>query len=196
VAAIVSMLRAVNVGGRNKIKMEALRALYESLKLREVQTYVQSGNVVFKTDELDLVQLAKKIENGIERTFGFRSDVVLRTSSDLREVIAKNPFAKRRDVEPNKLHVHFLASDPGPQGRSDVLKIKTDPEELCIYGRELYIYCPNGMGQSKLSWAAVNKALKLPGTARNWNSVTKLLEMAETLEAGTKIAGAKQSSTK
>jgi uncharacterized protein (DUF1697 family) len=191
-AAIVSMLRAVNVGGHNKIKMDALRSLYESLKLREPQSYVQSGNVVFKTDERDLVRLTKKIENGIERTFGFRPDVVLRTSSDLRDVVAKNPFAKRRDIEPGKLQVHFLAGDPGAEARANVLKLKTDPEELCIYGRELYIYFLNGMGKSKLSWAAVNKALKTPGTCRNWNTVTKLLEMAESLEAGDGMVGSKK----
>jgi len=191
-AAIVSMLRAVNVGGHNKIKMDALRALYESLKLREPQSYIQSGNVVFKTDERDLARLTKKIENAIEQTFGFRPDVVLRTTSDLRDVIAKNPFAKRRDIEPGKLQVHFLASDPGAEARANVLKIKTDPEELCLHGRELYIYFLNGMGKSKLSWAAVNKALKTPGTCRNWNTVTKLLEMAESLEAGTKIVGKKK----
>ena len=88
--------------------------------------------------------------------------------------------------------MHFLASDPGAEGRANVLKIKTDPEELCIYGREVYIYFPNGMGKSKLSWAAVNKALKTPGTCRNWNTVTKLLEIAESLEADTKIAGKKK----
>jgi uncharacterized protein (DUF1697 family) len=181
-AAIISMLRAVNVGGHNKIKMEALRALYESLNLREAQSYVQSGNVVFKTNERDLVRLTKKIESAIEWAFGFRPDVVLRTSSDLRDVVAKNPFAKRRDIEPGKLQVHFLAGDPGAEARANVLKLKTDPEELCIYGRELYIYFLNGMGKSRLSWAAVNKALKTPGTCRNWNTVTKLLEMAESLE--------------
>jgi uncharacterized protein (DUF1697 family) len=191
-AAIVSMLRAVNVGGHNKIKMDALRSLYESLKLREPQSYVQSGNVVFKTDERDLVRLTKKIENGIEQTFGFRPDVVLRTSSDLRDVVAKNPFAKRRDIEPGKLQVHFLAGDPGAEARANVLKLKTDPEELRIYGRELYIYFLNGMGKSKLSWAAVNKALKTPGTCRNWNTVTKLLEMAESLEAGDGMVGSKK----
>ncbi len=191
-AAIVSMLRAVNVGGHNKIKMDALRALYESLKLRDAQTYVQSGNVVFKSDERDLPRLTKKIENAIEQSFGFRPDVVLRTSSELREVMAKNPFAKRRDIEPGKLQVHFLAGDPGAEARANVLKIKADPEELHIYGRELYIYFLNGMGKSKLSWAAVNKALKTPGTARNWNTVTKLLEMAESLEADSKIVGKKK----
>ena len=177
------MLRGVNVGGNNMIKMDALRALYESLKLQDPQTYVQSGNVVFRTDERDLVLLARRVENGIERRFHFRPDVIVRTTSELRDAIARNPFAMRRGIEPGKLLVTFLAGDPAVEAREKVLKIKTDPEELSISGRELYIYYPNGMGRSKLSWIAVANALKTSGTGRNWNSVTKLLEIAEKLEA-------------
>ncbi len=180
---IISMLRAVNVGGHNKIKMDALRTLYESLKLRDAQTYVQSGNVIFRTKEPDLTSLGRRIQNGIERKFGFRPDVILRTASELRDVIARNPFAKRRGIEPSKLLVTFLAEDPGAEARDKVRSIKADPEELRIEGRELYIYFPNGIGRSKLSLAAIERALKTPGTGRNWNSVTKMLEMAEKLEA-------------
>jgi uncharacterized protein (DUF1697 family) len=181
-AVIISMLRGVNVGGHNKIKMDALRALYESLKLRDAQTYVQSGNVVFRTDEQDVSRLTKRIEDGIERKFGFRPDVVLRTAEEMKDVVARNPFAKRRGIEPNKLLVTFFASDPGAEAREKVLQIKCDPEELRIEGRELYIYFPNGIGRSKLSLAALEKTLKTPGTGRNWNSVTKMLEMTEKLE--------------
>src|SRR5260370_37898439 len=99
---IISMLRGVNVGGHNKIKMEALRALYESLRLRDAQTYVQSGNVIFRTDERDVSRLAKRIEDGIERQFGFRPNVILRTAAEVEEVIARNPFAKRRGIWPSK----------------------------------------------------------------------------------------------
>src|SRR5947208_7796047 len=106
---IISMLRGVNVGGHNKIKMDALRALYESLKLRDAQTYVQSGNVIFKTDERDIARLAKLIEDGIARKFGFRPDVILRTAAEMRDVVARNPFAKRRGIEPGKVPVSFLA---------------------------------------------------------------------------------------
>jgi uncharacterized protein (DUF1697 family) len=180
---IISMLRGVNVGGHNKIKMEALRALYESLKLRDAQTYVQSGNVIFRTDELDIARLAKRIEDGIERKFGLRPDVILRTAAEMREVIAKNPFAKRRGIAPGKLLVSFLASDPGDEGREMVRQMKCDPEEMRIEGREIYIYFPNGAGRSKLNWAGLGKMLKTQGTGRNWNSVTKMLEMAEGLEA-------------
>jgi uncharacterized protein (DUF1697 family) len=182
-AVIVSMLRGVNVGGHHLIKMDALRALYESLKLRDPQTHLQSGNVVFRTNERDLVLLARRIENAIERTFHFRPDVIVRTTSELRDAIARNPFAARRGIEPAKLLVTFLATDPSPEAREKVLKIKTDPEALSISGRELYIYYPAGMGRSKLSWMAIVSALKTTGTGRNWNSVTKLLEIAERLEA-------------
>ena len=102
-ALIVSMLRGVNFGGHNKIKMDALRALCESLKLRDAQTYVQSGNAILRTDERDIARLAKRIEDGIEKKFGFRPDVILRTAEEMREVIARNPFAKRRGIEPSKL---------------------------------------------------------------------------------------------
>jgi uncharacterized protein (DUF1697 family) len=180
---VISMLRGVNVGGHNKIKMDALRALYESMKLREAQTYVQSGNVIFRTDERDIARLAKRIEDGIERKLRFRTDVILRTATEMREVVARNPFAKRRGIEPSKLLVSFLASDPGEEAREKVRQMKCDPEELRIEEREMYIYFPNGIGRSKLSLGALEKTLKTPGTGRNWNSVTKMLEMAEKLEA-------------
>ena len=182
-AVLISMLRGVNVGGHHNVKMDALRALYESLKLRDPHTYVQSGNVIFRTKERDLLVLTKRVQDAIQRRFGFRPDVIVRTSSELRDVIARNPFAKRRDIHPSRLLVTFLASNPGPEAREKVLKIKTDPEELRIDGRELYTYYPNGMARPKLSWAVIEKMLKTSGTGRNWNTVTKLLEIAEALEA-------------
>ena len=180
---IVSMLRGVNLGSHNRIKMDALRTLYAPLKLREPQTYVQSGNVIFKTEEEDLARLTQRIQNGIRRTFGFRPDVIVRTSSEMRDVIAKNPFANRRDIEPSKLLVTFLAGDPGLEARDALLKIKTDPEELRIDCRELYIYFPHGMARPKLSWPVIERILKTPGTGRNWNSVTNMCKIAEKLEA-------------
>ena len=182
-AVIVSMLRGVNLGPHNRVKMEALRALYESLKLREPQSYVQSGNVIFKTDERDLIKLTKRIEGAIEKKFGFQSDVVLRSTAELRDAIARNPFAKRRGIEPSKLLVTFLAGDPGEEARVKVRAIQCTPDEVFIDGQEVYIYFPNGVARPKLSWPTIPKILKVPGTARNWNSVTKMLEIAEKMEA-------------
>src|SRR5215813_10186898 len=176
---VISMLRGVNVGGHNKIKMAALRALYESLKFEDVATFIQSGNVVFRTKERDMAKASNRIGDGIEKAFGFRPGVILRTAEEMREVIARNPFAARNDIEPGKLLVLFLDGLPDAECRKNVLTVKVDREELRVDGRELYIYFPDGMGRSKLSTAAVERALKVSGTGRNWNSVLKLMEMAE-----------------
>jgi len=176
------MLRGVNLGPHNRIKMDALRAVYQSLKLRDVQTYVQSGNVVFRSDEKDLAKLGRRIEDAIERAFGFRPAVILRTTAEMREAVARNPFAGRGDIEPNRLLVTFLAAAPTAEAREKVLQIKADPEELGIAGRELYIYYANGLARPKLPWIQIAEMLGTSGTGRNWNSVTRLLEMAEALE--------------
>lgn len=181
-AAIISMLRGVNVVGHNLVKMDALRALYVSIGLRDPQTYVQSGNVVFRTEERNLARLAKRIEDAIERKLGFRPEVVVRTGSDLRDVIARNPFARRTGIDPSKLLINFLAEAPDPAMREAILSIKAANEEVRIDGRELYIYFPDGMGRSK-AWHAIARALKNSGTGRNLNTVRKLLEMAEKLDA-------------
>lgn len=101
----------------------------------------------------------------------------------MRDAITRNPFAVRRGIDPSKLLITFLAADPGQEARDKVLSIKTDPEELRIHGREVYIYFPNGMARPKISWVAIQKMLKVSGTGRNWSSVTKLLELAEKLES-------------
>jgi uncharacterized protein (DUF1697 family) len=178
---MICLLRGVNVGGHKKVPMEVLRNLCTSLKHCDVQTYVQSGNVVFRTKEKDPLPLAKKLEKAIEQQFGFRSDVIVRTPSDLRAVVARNPFAKRSDIEPGKLLVTFLPKVPETEMQEAVRKIKANPEEMYLTGRELYVYYPNGMGRSKVS-GLIDKVLQKGGTARNWNTVTKLLEMAEKLE--------------
>jgi len=176
------MLRGVNLGKR-RMKMDALRALCESLGLRDVQTFVQSGNVVFRSEQKNLGTLTKKIESAVEREFGFHSDVILRSASEVRDTIARNPFAKRSGIEPGKCLVWFLVSDPGEEIRKQVRAVKTEPEELRIEGREVYMYFPNGMARPKMKWAAIEKILAVRGTGRNWNTSRKLLEMAEKLEA-------------
>ena len=175
------MLRGVNVGGHNKVKMDALRDLCASLKLRGACTHLQSGNVVFHAPERSVATLGAKLEREIERAFGFHSDVILRTPAEMKRIISKNPFAGRPALEPAKLLVYFLARDPGAEARAKMLKIETGSEELHAGERELYIYFTDGMARPKLSLAAVDRALKTPATGRNWNTVTKLLEIAENL---------------
>ena len=181
---LISMLRGVNVGPHKRIKMDALCAICKSLKLENPRTYVQSGNVIFKTKESDVVTLAGRIQKAIERKAGFSCDVILRTIEEFRSAIAANPFSSRRGIDPGKLLVTFLGAEPASEALATVKALSDKhPEELHLIGRELYIYFPNGAGKSKLPWSSVEKLLKVTGTARNWNSVTKMLKIAEEMEA-------------
>ena len=173
------MLRGVNVGGHNMIKMDALKAICVSLKLKDPQTYVQSGNVIFSSGEKDLVKLAGRLQDAIEKSHGFRPPVVLRTVAEMKEVVARNPFARRSGIEPGRLIVNFLADHPAKDAREKALAIKIGPEEMHLIGREAYIYFPNGQGRSRFPSPAIERALGTSWTGRNWNSVTKMLEIAE-----------------
>jgi len=179
---LISLLRGVNVGGHHKVKMEELRALYESLGFEDVRTHINSGNVVFKSAERDLAGLRLRIERAIEKAWGFHADVILRTHSDLKGVIARNPFAGRRDIEPSKLAIHFLVAAPSADARERVRAIEA-AEEFHLDGRELFIYYVNGMARPSVSQAQLEKIVGGSGTSRNWNTVRKLVEMAEAGEA-------------
>jgi uncharacterized protein (DUF1697 family) len=176
----IAMLRGVNVGGHQKLNMAALKTLCTGLGLQDVQTYIQSGNIVFRADGGEA--LAHRLEDGIERSFGFRPAVVIRTAAELRKVIAKNPFADRAGIDPSRLLVVFLANAPARQAKEQVLALRCEPEELRMHGRELYIYYPDGMARPKIPLVRIEKLLRCASTGRNWNTVNKLLGMAEMLE--------------
>ncbi len=179
----IALLRGVNLVSHNRIKMDVLRSVCESIKLRDVQTYIQSGNIVFRTKETNTAKLAARIEAR------HRSRIRVPSASNSAHHIAMEgghraqPFAARSGIEPGRLLVHFLAGDPGHEAREKVRAIPPAPEELHIFERELYIHFPNGMARPKLSMPAIERALKVTGSGRNWNSVLKLLEMAERLES-------------
>ena len=180
----ISLLRGINVGGHKRIKMAELRALYESLGLAGAQTLLQTGNVVFKSDIDDPAQVCKLIEDGIEQQFGFHSQIILRTPDELRGVIERNPLFARSAFDPKKLLVMFLADIPALNAIDDLIEAHTGPESIDIDGREAYLYYPDGMGRSKLSNVLVEKKLGVAGTGRNWNTVTRLNELAEDFEVG------------
>jgi len=176
-AVVIGLLRGVNVGGHCKISMQELRSICVSLGLRDPQTYIQSGNVVFGATTRDVAKLADRLESAIEKQLGFRPKVILRTADDLRKIVGRAPFGERPDFNPAKLAVLFLADSPPAEVRSKVLAIKVGPEEIQSEGRELFIYFPDGMGRSKFP-PVLDRTLKMPATARNWNTVNKLLAMA------------------
>jgi uncharacterized protein (DUF1697 family) len=178
----ISMLRGVNVGAHNRIKMDALRSVYEALQLEGPRTYVQSGNVIFRAEEKNVERLAAKIQDAIEKTFKFRPAIILRTVDELRQAIAATPFSSRRNLHPGKILVTFLADHPPSEAAAKLATLKSYPEEIHLIGRELYIYFPDGAGRSKLPWSQVEKLLKVNGTARNWNSVMAMYQLGAEME--------------
>lgn len=177
--AFVSLFRGINVGGHHKVPMNELKRVHEALGLRDVVSYIQSGNVVFTSDDKDVAQLQTQIEDAFENKFGFHVEVIIRTSAELQDIIAKNPLQNQHSNEPNWVAVMFLATYPDTTAQEELLKSYAGPEELSIIGKELYIYYPNGIGRSKLSHSFIEKKLKTGGTARNWNTVLKLQELTQ-----------------
>ena len=177
-----ALLRGINVGGNKIIKMDVLKQLCESLGLSGAQTLLQSGNVVFQSTEKDREKLARRIERGIEKKFGFEARVVVRSSGDLQRVIQKNPFGVGKSRNPSLLHVMFLDAKPQAQAFADLRSFYKGPEEMHLVGEELYIYYCNGAGKSKLTNDLIQRKLQVTGTARNWNTVEKLLKLAGNLQ--------------
>ena len=170
---MIAFLRGVNVGGKNRIKMEELGAVCEGMGLSDVRTYIQSGNIVFGAGARFR---GAQLEDEIERVFGFRPCVITRTAAELRAVVEGNPI---HGAKPNQLLVFFLSGRPGGDAVEKVRQMGIEPEEIHILGAEMYIHFPFGQGVSKLPMARVEKTLGVTGTGRNWNSVMALLAMAE-----------------
>lgn len=174
--AFVSLFRGINVGGR-VVKMNELKALHESSGLKDILTYIQSGNVVFTCDDMDAAQLQQQIEDSFAAKFGFCSAVMVRSAAELSEIIEQSPFQGHTDKAPNWIIVMFLAAQP-EEGALEALRAAYHgPEEIVLIGKELYLYYPDGIGRSKLTNNLIEKKLKTAGTARNWNTVLQLQKM-------------------
>ncbi len=177
--AFVSLFRGINVGGHQKIRMDELKDVHEALGFKDVSPYIQTGSVVFTSDDADVVRLRRHIEEGFENKFGFHVEVFVRTSAELREIIEKNPFQSQPGKESKWIVVLFLAERPGDTAQQDLLKTYAGPEEFFITGKEMYIYYTNGIGRSKLSLNLIEKKLKTVGTARNWNTILQLQKLLQ-----------------
>jgi len=173
----VALLAGINIGGKTTVPMAELRAVFAGLGYREVQTYIQSGNVVFEEGSGNEDRVLGAIRPALSARFGWDIQVVLRTGPELDAVLAGNPFRDRQD-DPTKLLVTFLSAEPAPD-RAARLRQPPPGEtgELTLVGREVYIHAPDGYGKSKLSNAYLAKALGLVATTRNWKSVAKLHEL-------------------
>ncbi len=180
-AAYIAMLRGVNVAGHNTIKMEVLRGLCQGLGFQNVETYVQSGNIVFQAATENPAGLSKRIGETILQSCGFDTPIIVRTSKEMRNVIANNSFLKEKGVDSSKLHVTFL-SETAQRGLVKKLEtLATSPDRFHAASHEIYLYCPGGYGKTKLSNSAVEKALSVRATTRNWKTTNTLFEMVSKL---------------
>jgi len=167
----IALLRGINVGGKNRIAMPALREMAIGLGYTEVATYIQSGNLIV-TSPAASDEIAAELRRAIAATMGVAVPVATRTATEWSGVIAANPFPVGPD-EGKQLHVVFLAE---PAGDSYDGIAATPPEQYAVSGREVYLWLPNGIGRSKLAAAIAHHGE--PGTVRNWNTVLELAEMA------------------
>lgn len=183
-AVFVSFLRGINVGGNKTIRMAALKAAYEALGLNGVKTLLNSGNVVFEAGEEHRAKLTRTLEDVIEKEFGFRPVVVVRSAAELTKILAKNPYPEMAKNDPTHLLVMTLDSKPKAGAKDRLSEAHSGPEEIEIAGEDVYLAYPKGIGTSKLTNALLEKHLGVAGTARNWNTLTKLLAIAEALIEG------------
>jgi uncharacterized protein (DUF1697 family) len=172
----VALLRGINVSGRRKVSMADLRTLFGDLGSEDVTTYVQSGNVVFRS-RADSGELIDAIRTGIGRALGLDVTVLLRTKAELARIVAANPFVSE-GREATKLHVTFLAGAPARERVRALEPKRGGADEFRVVGREVYLHCPNGYGRTKLDNAYFEKQLDVAATTRNWKTVTKLAELA------------------
>jgi uncharacterized protein (DUF1697 family) len=174
----IALLRGINVGGHKIIKMDQLRKAFEQLGLVDVATYVQSGNVVFKSPERASEDLSRKIEEMVLRRFSMPVPVIVRTAEEIGKVSGSNPFLKESGIDLSTLHVTFLSHVPQKAALKGLNAIAAGPDQFYCRGQEIYLLCPKGYGGTKLSIATFEKILEVGATTRNWNTVNKLWEMA------------------
>jgi uncharacterized protein (DUF1697 family) len=175
----IAMLRGINVSGSKPVKMETLRASLTHLGLAEVKTYIQSGNVVFTAAPGSTASLVGRIKQRILQDFGFDVPVLLRSAKEVEKIVRQNPLLNLPGIDHARLHVTFLADEPPAKAFELLQPLAVNPEQFVIMGREIYLYCPAGYGNTKLSNLAIEKKLSLRSTTRNWKTVNTLLAMAQ-----------------
>lgn len=172
----VALLRGINVGGRNKLPMSDLTSILEQLGLHRIQTYIQSGNVLFDTEATEIKALEKKIADEIEAKKGFSPRTLILPLKKLQEAAASNPFPQAED-DPSKLHIAFAQKIPEEPDLELLESVRKDSESFRFVDDVLYLHAPDGIGRSKLA-ANVERGLGVAATMRNWRTVQKLLSMA------------------
>lgn len=176
---VISLLRGINVGGHKKIKMADLRELYASLGLRSVRTVLQSGNVVFDSDDSDPAELKQTLEAAIKAQFGFDAQVILRRSADFMETVESHPFDAQQLKEAGKCVIVFLSAAPDGAAVAQMIQANPGREIIHAAGNILYVFYSDGQARSKLSNQRIESALDVVASARNWNTCQRILKLLD-----------------
>ena len=163
------------------MKMNDLRAALEDLNFKNVKTYIQSGNVVFQTEKTECRDLEREIEEKIASAFGFDVPILVKRQIEVVNILQQNPFVNERDEAIEWLHVTFLSNIPEQQFVEKIKDLSTPPDEFILSETAIYLFCPKGYGNSKLSNTFFENKLKVTATTRNWRTVNELVRMAESL---------------
>lgn len=174
----VAMLRGINVSGQKKIKMADLRKYLEEAGFKEVETYIQSGNVVFESEEEDERKLELKVAAVIRNKYGFDVPTVVKRHKDFEYVLNNNPFLKDRGENPDFCYLTFLAETPEELKVEALDSDQYLPEEFIIDGKNIFLFLPKGAGRAKINNNFFEQKLKVKATTRNWRTVKVLLEMS------------------
>ena len=177
----ISILRGINVSGHKIIKMEALRTSYENMGFSNVKTYVQSGNVIISYEDIEINKLEEQIFQQIKKDFGFDVPIIVLSVEKLEERIKGNPFLKDKSKEESFMHVTFLASKSETNNFDAIEEKKQDNEDIVFSNYAVYLYCPNGYGNTKLNNNFIESKLKVRATTRNWKTTNELFQIAKQL---------------
>jgi len=170
----ILFLRAVNVSGKNIIKMTDLKEKLSSVGFEQIKTYIQSGNICLES-KLDLSQVLKQVKSLIKKEFGHDIDVFVLTVNEIQQSLDNNPFSK--ELPPNKVFVTFMDRIPEKNLIEDFKSLKLQPEEFHVTEKLFYFYLPDGMANSKLNNNLIEKKLKVKSTGRNLNTINKILNL-------------------
>jgi uncharacterized protein (DUF1697 family) len=175
----ICLLRGVNMAGHNKIRMTDLEKMFRDLGFSDAETFIQSGNIIFTSDgEISTVELTVKIESEIRKRFGFEISALLRLTGEMERVTLSNPFVTLQDFDPTRSAVIFLDEEPAKKNLKKLENEDYPPDKFEVIGREIFIYCPNGFGRTKLYTNFFEKKIGVTGTARNWNTVNTIFGLA------------------
>lgn len=178
----ISMLRGINVSGQKLIKMDGLKDLFIKMGFNNVSTYIQSGNVVFQSPKKDPSVLSNSIEKKIAGKYKFEVPVITRGLNDFRIAFDKNPLLKQKNIDVEKLHVTFLDPIPKKENTDKIKDLDFGKDKFIVLGREVYLYCPDGYGNTKLNNTFFEKKLQVRATTRNLRTARELISMAEAIK--------------